>query len=157
MQDRLADEYATSPHGSPRPGSGADGAGALARQRPAAFARRIRDGALNGAQEQQERLARRLRNVSVAAHRGAGDMEGEQQWIASAVHALADEVDHLASRVQGADLAQLIGQARQVAQRQPAAFIAASLVAGLAVSRLARLAAADSSPAGTIRAEVAHG
>lgn len=157
MQDPLADEYAARPPKFRRTGSGADGAGALARQRPAAFARSLSDRAVNRAQEQQERLARRLRNVSVATRRGAGEMEGEQQWIASAVHALADEVDHLALRVQGADLAQLIGQARQVAQRQPAAFITASLVAGLAIGRLARLAAAGSSPTGTIRAEVAHG
>ncbi len=85
-------------------------------------------------------------------------MEGEQAWIASAVHALADEVDGLASRLRGGDLNELVTNIRHMAARQPGLFVGASLAAGFAAARLAKLAAADASRGGgRMATEVGHG
>ncbi len=52
------------------------------------LASEVADRALQAARVQQDQLARRLRSVSAAAHRSAREMEGQQDWIASAMHAL---------------------------------------------------------------------
>lgn len=103
----------------------------------------VKDKALAAASDQKEGLADRLDDLAHAVHKSGEQFAGQQDWIASAIERGAAELGALATSLRQNDVASLFGQAKSIAQRQPALFIGASLAAGFAVARLGKIVAAD--------------
>ena len=118
----------------------------------------VKDKALAAVSDQKEGLADRLDDLAQAVHKSGEQFAGQQDWIASAIERGAAELGALATSLRQNDVASLLGQAKSIAQRQPALFIGASLAAGFAVARLGKIVAADvSSDDLPTMPEVGHG
>ena len=109
------------------------------------FVGQLRDKAMSAADQQKHGVASRLEDVAQAVHRSGEQLRGQQDWAAEAIQRGADELQSIAGRLRNADARELLNQLRGFADRQPAMFAAASLVAGLALGRLVKLAAAGGS------------
>lgn len=105
----------------------------------------LRDKAMSAADQQKQGFASRLEGMAQAVHRSGEQLRGQQDWAAEAIERGADELQSIAGRLRNADARDLLAQLRSFADRQPAMFAAASLVAGLALGRLIKLAAAGGS------------
>jgi hypothetical protein len=103
----------------------------------------VKDKAFAAASDQKEGLADRLDDLAHAVHKSGEQFAGQQDWIASAIERGAAELGALATSLRQNDIASLFGQAKSIAQRQPALFIGASLATGFAVARLSKIVAAD--------------
>ena len=103
----------------------------------------VKDKALAAASDQKEGLADHLDDLAHAVHKSGEQFAGQQDWIANAIERGAAELGALATSLRQNDIASLFGQAKSIAQRQPALFIGASLAAGFAVARLGKIVAAD--------------
>lgn len=114
-----------------------------ATQQASSLAGQIKDKAVAAASEQKEGLADRLDDLAQAVHKSGEQFAGQQDWIAGAIERGAAELGSLATSLRQNDVASLFGQAKSIAQRQPALFIGASLAAGFAVARLGKIVAAD--------------
>ena len=114
-----------------------------ATEQASSLAGQVKDKALAAASDQKEGLADRLDDLAHAVHKSGEQFAGQQDWIASAIERGAAELGALATSLRQNDIASLFGQAKSIAQRQPALFIGASLAAGFAVARLGKIVAAD--------------
>ena len=114
-----------------------------AAQQASSLAGQVKDKAVAAASEQKEGLADRLDDLAQAVHKSGEQFAGQQDWIAGAIERGAAELGSLATALRQNDVASLFGQAKSIAQRQPALFIGASLAAGFAVARLGKIVAAD--------------
>ena len=76
-------------------------------------------------------------------HKSGEQFAGQQDWVAGAIERGAVELGSLATSLRQNDVASLFGQAKSIAQRQPALFIGAALAAGFAGARLGKSVAAD--------------
>jgi hypothetical protein len=112
----------------------------------------LRDKAMSAADQQKQGFASRLEGMAQAVHRSGEQLRGQQDWAAEAIERGADELQSIAGRLRNADARDLLAQLRSFADRQPAMFAAASLVAGLALGRLIKLAAANGSGGNVPRA-----
>ena len=119
-----------------------DAAHAVADQ-ASSLAGQVKDKALSAVSDQKEGLAGRLDDLAKVVHKSGEQFAGQQDWIASAIERGAVELGALATALRENDVASLFGQARSIAQRQPALFIGASLAAGFAIARLGKIVAAD--------------
>ena len=135
-------------------GDGAAGAAAQAKDTAAGVADQatdqasslvgqVKDKAVAVASDGKEGLADRLDDLAQAVHKSGEQFEGQQDWIASAIERGAAELGSLAKSLRENDVSSLFGQAKSIAQRQPALFIGAALAAGFAVARLGKIVAAD--------------
>jgi hypothetical protein len=108
----------------------------------------------SAAEAQKQNVAGYLQDIAGAVHRSGEQLEGHQDWIAKMVERGADELGSLASTLRTNDLQSLLGDLSSLARRQPALFVGASMAAGFALSRVGRLAMADttsaSSPGSTV-------
>ena len=114
-----------------------------ATQQASSLVGQVKDKAVAAASEQKEGLADRLDDLAQAVHKSGEQFAGQQDWIAGAIERGAAELGSLATSLRQNDVASLFGQAKSIAQRQPALFIGASLAAGFAVARLGKIVAAD--------------
>lgn len=114
-----------------------------ATQQASSLVGQVKDKAVAAASEQKEGLADRLDDLAQAVHKSGEQFAGQQDWIAGAIERGAAELGSLATSLRQNDVAGLFGQAKSIAQRQPALFIGASLAAGFAVARLGKIVAAD--------------
>lgn len=96
---------------------------------------------------QKDDLAGRLQDLGEAVHRSGEQLEGHQDWIAGLVERGADELTSLANTLRTNDLRGLLGNLEDLARRQPALFVGASLAAGFALARVGRVAVAGASRA----------
>jgi hypothetical protein len=170
----VSDKSGTNPVGSAVAGAQAAGqvvgqAGAQAKQagaqaagqardvakevqaRGGAFVEEVESRAAAAAQAQKEGLAGRLDDVAKAVHRSGEQLEGHQDWIAGLVERGADELTTLANTLRTNDLRSLMGNLEDLARRQPALFVGASLAAGFALTRVGRVVASGAS-----RADLPH-
>ncbi len=122
-----------------------------AQARGASLAGAVEDRVGATAQSQKEGLADRLQDVAEAVHRSGEQLEGHQDWIAGLVEKGADELTTLANTLRTNDLRSLMGSLEDLARRQPALFVGASLAAGFALARVGKVAAAGAS-----RADLPH-
>jgi hypothetical protein len=99
-------------------------------------------GATSAIEDRKGDLADQLEDVAEAVHRSGEQLEGHQDWIANLVERGADELKSLAGTVRSNDLKGLMTNLEDLARRQPAVFIGASLAAGFAMVRLGKVAAA---------------
>lgn len=99
------------------------------------------------AEAQKASLADKLDDVAKAVHRSGEQLEGHQDWVASLVERGADELSALAGTMRTNDLQALMGNIQDLARRQPAMFVGASLIAGFALARVGKIAVAGASRA----------
>lgn len=121
----------------------ARGVAEQAKEQASSLGDQVKDKALAAVSDQKEGLADRLDDLAQAVHKSGEQFAGQQDWIASAIERGAAELGALATSLRQNDVASLFGQAKSIAQRQPALFIGASLAAGFAVARLGKIVAAD--------------
>ena len=170
----MSDKSGTNPVGSAFSGAQAAGdaarqAGAQAKQagaqaagmakdvaqdaqaRGSALVEEVENRAASVVQSQKDGLAGRLDDMAQAVHRSGEQLEGHQDWIAGLVERGADEIATLAKILRTNDLRSLMGNLEDLARRQPALFVGASLAAGFALARVGRVAASGAS-----RADLPH-
>lgn len=170
MGMNVSDKSTTNPVGSALSGAQAAGdaarqAGAQAKQagaqaagqakdlaqeaqaRGGALVEEVENRAASAAQAQKEGLAGRLDDMAQAVHRSGEQLEGHQDWIAGLVERGADELTTLANTLRTNDLRSLLGNLEDLAKRQPALFVGASLAAGFALTRVGRVVASGASSA----------
>jgi hypothetical protein len=110
------------------------------KQRAGSLMEDAKSGVVAAAQESKGGLADKLDDVAQAAHRSGEQLEGHQDWLARLVERGADELASLASTVRNNDLKGLMTNLEDLARRQPAVFIGASMAAGFAMVRLGKVA-----------------
>lgn len=121
----------------------AGGVADQAKEQASSLGDQVKEKALAAVSDQKEGIADRLDDLAQAVHKSGEQFAGQQDWIASAIERGAAELGALATSLRQNDVASLFGQAKSIAQRQPALFIGASLAAGFAVARLGKIVAAD--------------
>ncbi len=118
-----------------------------AQARGGALVEEVGNRASSAARAQKEGLAGRLDDMAQAVHRSGEQLEGHQDWIAGLVERGADELSALANTLRTNDLRSLMSNLENLARRQPALFVGASLAAGFALARVGRVVAAGASSA----------
>jgi hypothetical protein len=135
-------------------------AGATARAEQAAgsmaeqanqMAGEVREQAARGAESGKERAADRLDHVAEAVHRSADALHGREDWLATLVDRGADGLSAFADSLRRNDLRGTLARVEQMARRQPALLIGASMAAGFALVRLGRAGMERSDVAGRWR------
>jgi hypothetical protein len=114
-----------------------------AQNRGGALIGEAKDRVTSAVQGEKDNLAGQLDDMAHAVRRSGEQLEGHQDWIAGLVERGADELATLANTLRTNDLRSLMGNLEDLARRQPALFIGASLAAGFALTRVGRIAAAD--------------
>jgi len=112
-----------------------------AKERAGALAHDARSTVENAAADGKEEIADRLEDAAKAIHKSGEQLEGQQDWLAGLVERGADELSALASTLRNNDLRSLMGSLEDLARRQPAVFVGASMAAGFAMVRLGKVAA----------------
>jgi hypothetical protein len=112
-----------------------------AKARAGSVAGAIGDKASSIAEDQKSQFADKLEDVAKAVHRSGAQLEGHQDWVAHLVERGAAELSSLATTLRSNDLQGLLGELGNLARRQPALFVGASMAAGFALTRVGRLAA----------------
>ena len=93
-------------------------------------------------EEGRDRAASELGKVAHAAATAASDLESQQQeTISRYVTEIADRVNGLAEGLRGKSVDQLIDDAKAIARRNPALFIAGSVAIGIGLSRFVKASA----------------
>ena len=87
-------------------------------------------------------MAQYLEGVAKAVHQSGEQLEGHSDFVAHMVERGAAELSTLATTLRSNDLQSLMGELGSLARRQPALFVGASMVAGFALARVGRIAAA---------------
>jgi hypothetical protein len=110
-------------------------------ERAAELAADVKSEAASAAEQQKGRAAEQVDRVADSAYRTADALRNSQQgWLADMVERGADELTDFAGRLRGNDLQGLLQQIEAFARRQPALFAGASIAAGFAIARMARIA-----------------
>lgn len=140
-----------APHPSSPPDAGSDGSQSSGMK---AQAQSLADDAKQSAEafadKRKAEGADKLHSVAGTAERIAEDVAEESpaaaEWVRKAAHGIDDVSRNLKDRSVG----ELLEMAKSFARREPAAFLAASGVAGFALARLLKMSAANPEPlAGT--------
>ena len=118
-----------------------------ASKRGASLAGDVKDHLTSAAERRKDGLADQLDDVAKAVQRSGEQLEGHQDWIAHLVERGAHELGSLASTLRTNDLQGLLGNLQDLARRQPAVFVGASLAAGFAMVRVGKVAVSGMSRA----------
>ena len=116
-------------------------------QRGASLAGDAKHHLTSVAENRKAGLADQLDDVAQAVRRSGEQLEGHQDWIAHLVERGSHELSSLASTLRTNDLQGLLGNLQDLARRQPAVFVGASLAAGFAMVRVGKVAASGMSRA----------
>ncbi|HSU04861.1 MAG TPA: hypothetical protein VLI93_04755 [Acetobacteraceae bacterium] len=101
----------------------------------------VKDRMGSQAEHQKDRAAAQMRQAASSVHRTADALkQNDQGWLGDLVARGADELSSVAERLHRNDLQGLLSQIEGFARRQPALFAGASIAAGFALARMARLA-----------------
>jgi hypothetical protein len=118
-----------------------------ASKRGASLVGDVKDHLTSAAEDRKDGLADQLDDVAKAVQRSGKQLEGHQDWIAHLVDRGAHELGSLASTLRTNDLQGLLGNLQDLARRQPAVFVGASLAAGFAMVRVGKVAVSGMSRA----------
>lgn len=111
-----------------------------AREGAADLAASVQDR-LGGASERKEQAAETMDTAAGQAHKAADTLrDADQRWLSDMVGAGADELGAFAEMIRSNDFNGILQRVRGVAHRQPALFAGASVAAGFALARMARVA-----------------
>lgn len=101
----------------------------------------LKDRALAEGDKRKDGVADQVDETADNIHRTADALrEGRQGWLAELVDRGADELGQMAETLRSNDLQGLLSQIDSFARRQPALFAGASIAAGFAMARMARIA-----------------
>lgn len=118
------------------------------RERGARLVEDVKHQATSQAERQKDGAADQVEDVAASVHQTADALkQGQQPWLADLVERGADELGAFANTLRGNDLQGLLSQVETFARRQPALFAGASMAAGFALARMARLATEERTPA----------
>jgi hypothetical protein len=123
---------------SDRPGT----SGAADHAQPEGLTGQVKQQVASTLAGQKDGVADRIDDVAESLQRTSEQFAGKQDWISGAIERGASELSSLAGSLREADLTDLLGEVRTFARRQPGLFIGASLAAGFAVARFAKIAGA---------------
>jgi len=112
-----------------------------ARARASSLAGTLKESATSIGEAQKDKAAEALESVAKAIHQTGAQLEGNQEWAARLVERGAAELNTLATSLRRNDIEGLIGNLGDLARRQPAVFVGASMAAGFLLTRIGRLAA----------------
>jgi hypothetical protein len=119
----------------------ADAASKVA-DKSAGVAEDVMDRARWEAGRQKNRAAAQVEQAAQSAHHAADALrDGQQTWLADLVQRGADELGSFAERLHSNNLQEILSGIESFARRQPALFAGASIAAGFALTRMARVAA----------------
>lgn len=153
MQDQIDGVIDYAPPSTPAPPTGQPGSLAdMANKAPAMASQaadkasslldQVKNKATTAVESRKHDLADRVDEIAGAIHKSSEQFSG-QDWIASAIERAGAELSTVATALRENDLNGMIGEVRNFARQQPAAFIGASLVAGFALARFGKIIAAD--------------
>lgn len=100
------------------------------------LAHALKQGLATQAEQQKNAIADRIGRVADRVQHTAGDLQGDEAWLAGWMERGARELGGLADEIRGNDVADLVGSAEVFARRQPAIFVGAAVALGFAVSRV---------------------
>jgi 2-succinyl-5-enolpyruvyl-6-hydroxy-3-cyclohexene-1-carboxylate synthase len=101
----------------------------------------MKDQAVRGMETSKDRTSQQIADTAESVHRSAEQFrEHQQPWLADLVDRGAEQLDRLSAMMRGNDLTGLLNQLDSFARRQPALFAGASMIAGFALARMARVA-----------------
>lgn len=98
------------------------------------------------AEEQKQAGADQAKGLAEATHRAADQLRDVSPQIAHYVHEAASSIEGMARALRERSPGELIGQAEDLARRQPVAFFGAAVLAGFALARFARSSASHGEP-----------
>jgi hypothetical protein len=101
------------------------------------------------AETQKDGIAERFEGVAGVLHRSSQDLREKEAWLAQLIDKSADEMTSFATTLRANDFNSLLGSLQNLARRQPALFMGASVAAGFALARVGRTAVAGTSSEGT--------
>jgi len=127
----MSDPSASSPSD---PGSGPSSSGV--RDQARQFADGVKEEAQTFAEEGKAQGAERLKGVADTVDRVADQVADQSPMMADWVRKAASELEGASRRLKDKSIGDLLTMGQNFARREPAAFIAASAVAGFALSRL---------------------
>jgi hypothetical protein len=82
-----------------------------------------------------------IERAAGTAHRAAGKLRGEDEWMAQVIEQGAVKLSDFADTLRQNDLQTLLGKTEQFARRQPVLFTGAAMALGFALTRAAASAA----------------
>lgn len=118
-----------------------------AKDQVVAMASSAKDDAMSAAEDHKDDAAGAIEGIADALKKTAGNLDGQQDWIAKLVERGSGELSDLASTLRSNDLQGLLGKLQDLAKRQPAVFAGAAIAAGFAAARLGRVVVAGASQA----------
>ena len=116
-----------------------------AQNRGAALLEEGKTHALSLANEQKTNAATRLGDLADALNKTSTQLTGDKAWIGDLMKRGASELTGVADTLRTEDLGSLVSKVQGFARRQPAVFVGASLLAGFALVRFGKVAAAGAS------------
>jgi hypothetical protein len=99
--------------------------------------------------ESQEVAVSGFSDLAAAAKQAADDLEQrEQPQIANIIRGIASGLDEISRSVARRNLGEMVSDVQRFARDRPMLFVGGAVIAGLAISRFAKSAAAPEPPAG---------
>lgn len=109
----------------------------------------VKDQAVSGMESGKDRASQQFADTADSFHRSAQDLrDRDQTWLAELVDRGAEQLERASETLRSNDLQGLLNQLDSFARRQPALFAGASMIAGFALARMARVALDQSSTSG---------
>jgi uncharacterized phage infection (PIP) family protein YhgE len=101
----------------------------------------LKDQAVRGMESGKDQASQQFAGAADSIRQGAGQLRDRQQtWLADFVDRGAEQLDRVSETLRSNDLQGLLNQLDGFARRQPALFAGASMIAGFALARMARVA-----------------
>ncbi|MBW3563350.1 MAG: hypothetical protein KY459_01320 [Acidobacteria bacterium] len=95
-------------------------------------------------EEQKARATDEIQMLATALHEAGSKLDREEMASGGFIHAAADRLDDLSTRLDRRDIDGLIREGRQWARRHPTAFLGSAVAAGFLASRFLKASADDS-------------
>jgi hypothetical protein len=100
----------------------------------------VKDQAVRGMEAGKDQASHQVAEAADSIRQSADQLRGRQQtWLADLVDRGAEQLDRVSETLRSNDLQGLLSQLDGFARRQPALFAGASMVAGFALARIARV------------------
>ena len=107
----------------------------------------VTDQAVRGMESGKNRASQQFAETADSVRQSADQLRDRQQtWLADLLDRGAEQLDHVSETLRSNDLQGLLNQLDSFARRQPAVFAGASMIAGFALARMARVAMDQGGP-----------
>jgi hypothetical protein len=105
------------------------------------FAQRLKEDGRQTLEQRKRSAADRVEGIAQALERSSAQLGEQEPTLADLANRLATTVGNFATRLREGSIDDLIGDARQLARRNPGLFIAGGVIAGFALARFAKASA----------------